>query len=91
MISPNVKWNHRSNWWVTSYEMENDLGLGVKSIKVGVDNAGFDYMLGHVIDGNLHIFIHLRSALVKHFIKIKLLLGDSFSSLAGSTLSIFTF
>ncbi|KAH1010150.1 fatty acid synthase [Dendroctonus ponderosae] len=51
MISPKVKWNHKSNWWVTSYEMENDLRMGVKSIKVGRSVSAFEYMVGHVIDG----------------------------------------
>lgn len=51
MISPKIKWKHHKNWWVTLYKGDNQLDLEETSIKVMLNDPGYSFLSGHVIDG----------------------------------------
>lgn len=53
MISPLVKWDHSADWYVTTYKMQAKTISGERVIAVSLDNEGYEYMTGHVIDGRI--------------------------------------
>ncbi|KAL6430398.1 hypothetical protein ACFW04_007806 [Cataglyphis niger] len=51
MISPSVRWEHSDDWYVTAFKMQKKVTSGEKNIKLSLMNENFEYMAGHVIDG----------------------------------------
>lgn len=51
MISPNIKWDHSYDWYVTSYRMQEKIAAGERVVEVTLNDEDFEYMSGHVIDG----------------------------------------
>lgn len=52
MISPKIIWKHHKDWWVTLYKCDDQLDLEEASVKVMLNDPGYSFLSGHVIDGN---------------------------------------
>lgn len=55
MISPKIKWNHAHEWWVTSYQSEDQMEMEEKTVGVMIKDPGYTFIEGHVIDGKFII------------------------------------
>ena len=55
MISPNIKWNHNKKWWVTQYQCEDQMKIEARSIAIVQQDPGYNFLSGHVIDGELRV------------------------------------
>lgn len=51
MISPLVRWDHRDDWFLTSYRMQERIKSGERTIRVAMEDDDWQYIQGHVIDG----------------------------------------
>ncbi|KAK0070671.1 hypothetical protein PV325_000245, partial [Microctonus aethiopoides] len=51
MISPLIKWDHSDDWYVTSYKVQDKITLGERTVEVTLTDEDYEYMAGHVIDG----------------------------------------
>ncbi|XP_050353705.1 fatty acid synthase-like [Nymphalis io] len=51
MLSHLVEWEHSEDWYVTSYDNQNKMKSGERTVKVSITHEVYDYMVGHVIDG----------------------------------------
>lgn len=51
-ISPLIRWDHHDEWFVISYRNTGKLECYEKAIGVNVKETEWNYITGHVIDGN---------------------------------------
>ncbi|KAI4485852.1 hypothetical protein M0804_006341 [Polistes exclamans] len=51
MISPLIRWDHSSNWYVTSFKIQERIVSGERTIDVTIIDEDFEYITGHNIDG----------------------------------------
>lgn len=51
MISPWVRWDHSSNWYVTSFKIQERIVSGERTVDITVIDEDFEYITGHNIDG----------------------------------------
>ncbi|XP_070149856.1 fatty acid synthase [Polyergus mexicanus] len=51
MISPSVRWEHSDDWYVTTFKMEKKVTSGERNVNLALLDENFEYMAGHVIDG----------------------------------------
>lgn len=51
MISHLIKWDHRDDWYVTSYRLQEKIQSGERVVEVTLADEDFEYIAGHVIDG----------------------------------------
>ncbi len=51
MISPLIKWEHSEDWYVTSYQMQEKIKSGERTVVVTLKDDEQEYLSGHVIDG----------------------------------------
>lgn len=55
MISPLIKWDHSSDWYVTKFETQEKIKSGERTVTVLLSDEEMEYVAGHVIDGNVLI------------------------------------
>lgn len=53
MISYKVKWDHSQDWFVTKYEQYKKHITGEKVYRMSMEDAEYQYIGGHVIDGRV--------------------------------------
>nr|WIW72532.1 fatty acid synthase [Kerria lacca] len=51
MISPLIKWEHSEDWYVTSYQMQEKIKSGERTVVITLKDDELEYLSGHVIDG----------------------------------------
>ncbi|XP_011313294.1 fatty acid synthase [Fopius arisanus] len=51
MISPLIKWNHSEDWYVTSYQEQEKITSGERTLELSLSDEDYEYMSGHIIDG----------------------------------------
>ncbi|XP_015113026.1 fatty acid synthase [Diachasma alloeum] len=51
MLSPLIKWDHSENWYVTSYQEQETITSGERTVELTLSDEDYEYMGGHVIDG----------------------------------------
>jgi len=51
MIAPLVKWEHSEDWYVTSYQMQEKIKSGERTVVVTLKDDELEYLSGHVVDG----------------------------------------
>lgn len=50
-ISSLIKWEHSDDWYVTAYKTQEKITSGERRVEVTLEDEGFEFMAGHVIDG----------------------------------------
>ncbi|XP_065219793.1 fatty acid synthase isoform X2 [Planococcus citri] len=51
MIAPLVRWEHSEDWYVTSYQMQEKIKSGERSVVISLKDDELEYLSGHVVDG----------------------------------------
>lgn len=51
MISPLIRWEHSEDWYVTSYQMQEKIKSGERTVGITLKDDELEYLSGHVIDG----------------------------------------
>ncbi|XP_012234475.2 fatty acid synthase [Linepithema humile] len=51
MISPSVRWEHSDDWYVTTYKTQKKINSGERILNISLQDETYEYMAGHVIDG----------------------------------------
>lgn len=53
MISHLIKWEHSDDWYVTSYESQQKVASGERTVKVSLSDSEYEHLSGHVVDGRV--------------------------------------
>jgi fatty acid synthase len=53
MISSKIKWDHSESWFVTSHAQVEIGKSAERIIKLNIGSPEFEFIVGHMIDGNL--------------------------------------
>ena len=53
MISDKIKWDHKDSWFVTSLAQVEVDKSAERIVKLNVGSPEFEFIIGHLIDGNL--------------------------------------
>lgn len=51
MISPHIKWDHSEDWFVATYDAAASQKTAQRNVTITVADPGFEFVLGHFIDG----------------------------------------
>ncbi|XP_015179002.1 PREDICTED: fatty acid synthase [Polistes dominula] len=51
MISPSIRWDHKKDWYVTSFKVQEKIVSGERAIDVTIIDEDFEFITGHNIDG----------------------------------------
>lgn len=51
MISPNIKWDHSEDWFVTSFAKNIGEKSAERKVKIALTDPDFEFIIGHSIDG----------------------------------------
>ncbi|XP_043502646.1 fatty acid synthase-like [Polistes fuscatus] len=51
MISPLIRWDHSSKWYVTSFKIQERIVSGERTVNITIIDEDFEYIVGHNIDG----------------------------------------
>ncbi|KAG5318197.1 FAS synthase, partial [Pseudoatta argentina] len=52
MISPSIRWDHSEDWFIPKYKIQKSIKCRERYVEILLNNEDYDYMSGHVIDGN---------------------------------------
>lgn len=59
-ISPLIRWDHTEDWFITKFELQRSTRSGERKVKVSLTDQDYDFIAGHVIDGNFpNVYITL--------------------------------
>lgn len=51
MISPLVRWEHSEDWYVISYQMQEKIKSGERTVVITLKDDELEYLAGHIVDG----------------------------------------
>ena len=51
MIAPLIRWEHSEDWYVTSYQMQEKIKSGERTVVITLKDDELEYLSGHVVDG----------------------------------------
>lgn len=51
MISPLIRWDHGTDWYVEKYEHHKSTCNGERTIEMSLDDIHYEYIAGNVVDG----------------------------------------
>ena len=51
MIAPLIRWEHSEDWYITSYQMQEKIKSGERTVVITLKDDELEYLSGHVVDG----------------------------------------